>query len=805
LTSALRRLKRTTPQEIGFRSRAMVGRWYEERQHMLGLARDPAPRLVRPAAGAFVFKNPFQGDPREVAAALRGEKAYVARTRLAADDTCANRFRFFGRTFSYGAGPLPWRADPVSGRDWPAAFHTRIDIFGGAVRNGDVKYVWELNRHQFLPTLGKAYMLTGEEAYAATGLDLLDDWIRANPYKVGINWTSALEVAVRALAWLWALALFEGSPALTAERRQRYVRSLFQHGRYIEEHLSFFFSPYNHLVGEAAALCVLGGQLPCVQPARRWAHRGWDILASEIERQFHRDGGTVEQATGYHHFTVGFYLQALFSRRRVGMLIEPHVWSRLERAFEFSMQLTRPDGAMPMIGDGDEGKALDLEQSDFWNFAPMLALGAALFRRGDFKAVAGDFSPDVAWLLGRSSWEALEALPARPPSRTATALEASGYYIMRTGWDRAAHHLVFDCGDLADGVPRENLPSAAHGHADALSFELSAHGVPLIVDPGFQTYNGPMDWHRYFRETEAHNTVVVDGCSQADHRGRLTWALSPRVERLHWVTSPALDFVEGYQTGYQRLAQPVLHRRSIAFAKPDYWIVRDELIGEGEHDVESWFHFAAVPAAVCSDGRSVRTLHGAGNVLLMPAEPDGRIELVEPHDGPSGGWVAPGYERMHRAPVARYRRRARLPLVLHTIVVPFETALPSIEVVPLTPTPRTDPLASGFFVRLGDREDLWVFSPDGREATTIDGYATDAHVACVRRRIDRREISCTLVGGSSLLVGGRPVLDMEQRVDVAALVQKGDASVLKLSHPARPRHPVPCRIVIGDPAEWEGA
>jgi hypothetical protein len=325
------------------------------------------------------------------------------------------------------------------------------------------------------------------------------------------------------------------------------------------------------------------------------------------------------------------------------------------------------------------------------------------------------------------------------------------------------------------------------------------------VDPGFQTYNGPMDWHRYFRETEAHNTVVVDGCSQADHRGRLTWALSPRVERLHWVTSPALDFVEGYQTGYQRLAQPVLHRRSIAFAKPDYWIVRDELIGEGEHDVESWFHFAAVPAAVCSDGRSVRTLHGAGNVLLMPAEPDGRIELVEPHDGPSGGWVAPGYERMHRAPVARYRRRARLPLVLHTIVVPFETALPSIEVVPLTPTPRTDPLASGFFVRLGDREDLWVFSPDGREATTIDGYATDAHVACVRRRIDRREISCTLVGGSSLLVGGRPVLDMEQRVDVAALVQKGDASVLKLSHPARPRHPVPCRIVIGDPAEWEGA
>src|SRR5688500_20052236 len=111
------------------------------------------------------------------------------------------------------------------------------------------------------------------------------------------------------------------------------------------------------------------------------------------------------------------------------------MWSLLEKAFEFSMHMTRPDGLVPMIGDGDEGKAIDLLQTSVWDFKPFLAIAAILFQRGDFKAIAGPFPPDVAWLLGRTGWERYEALRETKPAENSRMLTESGYCIMRTGWD----------------------------------------------------------------------------------------------------------------------------------------------------------------------------------------------------------------------------------------------------------------------------------------------------------------------------------------------------------------------------------
>ena len=70
---------------------------------------------------------------------------------------------------------------------------------------------------------------------------------------------------------------------------------------------------------------------------------------------------------------------------------------------------------------------------------------------------------------------------------------------------------MFDCGPLGEGN---------HGHFDALSFELAAHGRSLVVDPGRYTYSEAVDaidgvnWRPHFRGTAAHNTVCVDGRSQ---------------------------------------------------------------------------------------------------------------------------------------------------------------------------------------------------------------------------------------------------------------------------------------------------
>ena len=63
---------------------------------------------------------------------------------------------------------------------------------------------------------------------------------------------------------------------------------------------------------------------------------------------------------------------------------------------------------------------------------------------------------------------------------------------------------------------------------------------------------------------------------------------------LTWETTPQRDYVRAEHLGYARLGQGVIHRRSITFDKARrWWLVEDEIPGEGEHTIAARFHFDA--------------------------------------------------------------------------------------------------------------------------------------------------------------------------------------------------------------------
>jgi len=51
--------------------------------------------------------------------------------------------------------------------------------------------------------------------------------------------------------------------------------------------------PYNHLIGEAAVLYMLGALFPEFRDATRWRHRGRELLESRLDAKFYGDGGSV--------------------------------------------------------------------------------------------------------------------------------------------------------------------------------------------------------------------------------------------------------------------------------------------------------------------------------------------------------------------------------------------------------------------------------------------------------------------------------------------------------------------------------
>ena len=716
IPSLFRALRRASPRELVFRLGQSAGDSLETGLASLGWIDDPAAAEPIPTKIPIAFADPWLGHSQRDAAIarLRRERPdYVAAIVQEADRYCRNEFEFFGQTFRYG-DEIPWCADPVTGRPWPMAFHTRIDIFSGSEAVGDVKYVWELGRHQFLPTLGKAYRLTGREEYAEKGLALIEDWIQSNPYKLGIHWTSALEVAVRSLSWCWACALWEGSPALSADRRQRIARSLLQHASYIEQHLSIYFSPYNHLIGEATALFAVGSLLPWARRAWRMRERGWSILSSEIGRQFHADGGTVEQALGYHHFTLGFYMQAVLARLRIGDPVPAQMSDRLESAFTFSHRLRRPDGRSPMIGDGDEGRALSLWQAETWDFRSYLAVGAVLYRRADFKRAGERFPSDAAWLVGPDGWDTYDMLASAPPAETSSAFLESGYAVLRTDWSRDSNYLLFDFGPLADGIPEDGSPTAAHGHADALSIEVCSFGTPLLIDPGFYTYNGPLDWHRYFRETEAHNTVVVDATSQAVFRGRLKWSDAPRVTLRKWNPGADATYVEAEHTGFTRIPGAPVHRRGVLQAYPGYWLLRDEISGAGQHVLDRYFHAApgVVVVRPSPDRVLFRSPTGPGLLAVLIDGSSSEVEILNGRDGPSGGWAATRYDQRVPASVVRVRSRGPLPALLRTLLVPFRDEPPRVLVQIQRDSERLgNDITEEVTLCVGNRRDRYNYGP----------------------------------------------------------------------------------------------
>ncbi len=660
------------PREIAGRVSDLGTRVLEEQLHRLGLDANPDPKLVDAAAPRFPYPF-FQTTALEaVTDALRTDDGYVRGLLSEAEALVRGEFSFFGQSFQLPPTRIPWTSDPVSGRPWPMVFHTKVDIFSGNVGHGDVKFVWELNRHQFLPTLGKAWRLTGDARYPELALAWIEEWIETNPYKVGINWASALELAVRSLSWLWAAALFDNAPAFSEARRHLLRRSLHQHAEFLASHLSYYFSPYNHLIGEATALHAIGTLVPSLDRARAWRDLGWRIMCSEVGTQLHPDGGTVEQAFGYHHFTLGFYLQSLLIAQAHGQHVPPRVEGRLAAAWRFSAAITRPDGQVPMVGDADEGKALALDQAHLWDFRSYQAVGAAVLADAALAAAAGPCPADARWVIGARPWPASSAPAAQSEL---LALNASGYTILRD--TERAHWLLFDTGDIAHGVPEDDEVSAAHGHADLLAFELTAAGRPRLVDPGFLTYNGPVEWHRYFRDTHAHNALVIDDESQARYRGRLKWSHGATARRTCALAADAFAYVEGEHDAYRRGSHQVTHARGIVWARPDTWIVLDWLTGEGDHLVDRYFHFAPGETTAHASGAWGAFENGVA-LGVHALEHDAECTLLCGGDAPDAGWVATRYEQKVPAAVLRIRARRPVPGVVATLLTASDgTAAPT--------------------------------------------------------------------------------------------------------------------------------
>jgi hypothetical protein len=565
-----------------------------------------------------------------------------------ADEICQHRFRLLGYdNLDYGS-EIDWHLDVVHGKRTPLIPWFKINFLDFS-EAGDHKITWELSRHQHLVTLAEAWLLTNREKYANEAVEQWYSWQRSNPYPLGVNWASSLEVAFRTLAWLWLRQLLARSTILTVSYQKDLLRALALNGRHIDRYLSTYFSPNTHLVGEAVALFFIGTLCPQISASEKWKKLAWRIIQDEAQHQVRPDGVYFEQSLYYHVYALDFLLHARLLASRNGIEIPSgfdEVIRKMLAVVQAVSQVGPPDG----FGDDDGGRVFNPRRNRAQHMTDPLAIGAALFQDKRLRANA-TLTAEAIWLFGAEAvqWTAQsDEIPRGPESHS---YKDGGLYIAASR-DPFPQQTVIDAGPQGTG-------RSGHGHADALSIKLSFSNRLWLVDAGTFAYVTPGGERQAFRGTRAHNTLAVDRLDQAQSEGPFAWSALPITRVECWIPGPTFSLFSGQHSGYERLSQPVRHRRFIFHLHGAFWLVRDVAEGQGSHLLETSWHFAP-DLEVARRDNTFLVSPSSGNLLsagqpnhltLLPVyDPRWTSELLSEHVSPAYGTTVP-------APVLRCSAR----------------------------------------------------------------------------------------------------------------------------------------------------
>jgi hypothetical protein len=368
-----------------------------------------------------------------------------------------------------------WSLDPLSGNQAPL-HEPAHQLNHRALESGaDPRAVWEINRWTELTVLAQNAWLNHHLDDAHLVQDWLCDWLEHNPPNTGINWTSALEAAIRLIHFTWIdrLLTHSGDPQIL-RRQSEICRDLLPpHVAYVWQHRSIGSSANNHLLGELSGLIHAARRWPCLSA---WCCPGEQLsadLEQEILRQFSVDGGNQEQALHYHWFA----WHLCFLVKRCGITFSAAAEERLAAGASFFLNLTAEREPWH-FGDNDDALLFPLPTGG-----------------QSYEAEC------CAWLRGEQPESALPFWLGPAPE---CELKPSGHWHL---YQQSGYAIWRDerCFLRLDGSPLGFGKMAAHGHLDALHLSFWLNDLAVIVDPGTGAYYNNAELRQSLAAAEAHN------------------------------------------------------------------------------------------------------------------------------------------------------------------------------------------------------------------------------------------------------------------------------------------------------------
>jgi hypothetical protein len=376
-----------------------------------------------------------------------------------------------------------------------------------------------------------------------------------------------------------------------------------------------------------------------------------------------------------------------------------------------------------------------------------------LFRRGDFKAAAGELREETIWLFGEQGVAEWDRLESRPTDLASASLSSAGLYVVAVF--NPPSQLVIDAGAQGEG-------NAGHGHADALSISLQSQGHTLLIDPGTFEYVGNRPERDLFRTTAMHNTVTVDNLSQSEPAGPFAWKQLTRSKAEQWIRGKYFDLFVGSHEGYTRLTSPVVHRRWVVSFKSGksksgdrgFFLVRDLAPGEGQHRIDISWHLG--PGMKHHHEHTFCVGETSVGLAIISANGNGWTEEVR-----EGSW-SPAYGNKEPITIVNFGTVADLPAEFVTLLVPLraiEETLGQLDMLKMDPAMTVKGYLYG-----RPSEDLYFFFAEKGRPWSQGRVSSDAEFVCWQKKREGDDELLIFCNGSYVEIDGRDVLRFKKTI-----------------------------------------
>ncbi|MCU1807123.1 heparinase II/III family protein [Cytobacillus firmus] len=398
-----------------------------------------------------------------------------------------------------------------------------------AWNNKELQHLWRYNLHYFEYLFKLAHEFSNgvsQTKYYEKYRDMITNWIDNNFYAFGDGW-HPYTISLRLTNWIATYQIFEQAIKLDSEFNKRFRESLFMQYQYLQTNLEKDVLG-NHYFENIKALIIGSVFFDDKKVKEKFKKE----LLKQLREQILEDGMHFELSPMYHKIILEDLIKITYWLKDEEIYDDLTFY--LQKMIDVTYSFEQDFGKTPAFNDSADGVSKQYE--------PLLETCNKYF----------GLSPV-----------------------TKTSFEESGFYIIKDSNKK----LIFDTGEICPTY----LP--AHGHCDALSFELSINGSPFIVNSGTYQYESGQ-WRNFFRSTKAHNTISISSQEQSQFWGSFRVAKRIKKVRRKEFIHNNLQFYAGSYVTYTGEE----HKRYIGYLDENAMIVLDYVDSDSK-DIQSYLHF----------------------------------------------------------------------------------------------------------------------------------------------------------------------------------------------------------------------